>query len=268
MNSKYIIIIIVLIISGCANPVREFYNPISPESYPESDLVKFYKYHNVDISSVYERVFNNYKIIGTSRFNGASFNEEVSKRFAKDVGADVVIYSKNKAGISQYSIPVTTPTTQMTTINIYSQGKVYTGTANSIGSATIFRPVSVQNYGFEFIFLKNINNIKQVWELNREQINKYSNLKASQRWSFREYYFDIYESDNELIGYWGDDDAFGEKAGKFKFIFNNDDKSGLFVLDGHTPTPSSYVMNNFGEIEVHFPGEKDWLSFKVEKINE
>ena len=268
MNKKYLIIVFVLLISGCANQVKEFYNPISPESYSKTESVKFYNYRNVDISSVYDGVFNNYKIIGISRFDNDSFNKEITEEFAKEIGADVVIYSKNKAGISQYSIPVTIPTTQMTTINIYSQNNIYTGTASTIGSSTIFRPVFVQNYGFEFMFLKNINNIKQIWELNREQIDKYSNLKASQRWSFREFYFDIYESGNELIGFWGDHDAFGGKAGKFKFIFNNDDKSGLFILDGQTPTPSSYVINNFGEIEVHFPGEKDWLSFKVEKINQ
>ncbi len=167
---KILICFIFLLLVGCTNnPYKKYYKSynfykeeplkdkkdirIEKTSIPltETDIEKF----------LFEKERNGYVALGFSAFREESVSENKIKRFAAEIGANLVVYSKTYLGKHSYetviSMPVYSTTTSSGSIYNYDYGNsYYTGTSTTTSTQYIPITETMYIYGYESIFFKKL----------------------------------------------------------------------------------------------------------------
>jgi len=69
------------------------YENRAPTRFEPTDICYVFEYENVDLQSLYQTLFSEYYIIGTSSFEGGYENIEMIKGYGRKIGADIIIGS-------------------------------------------------------------------------------------------------------------------------------------------------------------------------------
>lgn len=158
---KRLILLIALLVTGCANPFAKFYQDrtggidlaSSPYVVLPSGEPKLYQGTDpkTDQQSMLE---NGYSLVGFSSFNASNINVDNALIQAKTVHAEIVLVYSKYTGTNSGVLPFTLPDTQTSTTtlsgSVYGSGgygNLY-GTANTTtyGSKTMYIPYSVDRY--------------------------------------------------------------------------------------------------------------------------
>ncbi len=158
---KKIIIVSILIITGCTSPYSKFYVDktggvdITKSTINTGD-VEVRHGANVD-SDIRSMLENNYGLIGFSSFNASNVSDDGAISKAKEVHASVLIlysqYSGTKSGYTPLTLPNTTTSSTTLNGNIYNQrsgNTSYSGVSNTTynGTNTTYIPYSITNYDY------------------------------------------------------------------------------------------------------------------------
>ena len=160
---KIIIVITILMISGCVSPYSKFYT----DNTGGDDITKDKKYiitnnepevrQGTDpINDQLLMLENGYFMIGSSVFNAGNVSEEGAISKAKEIHASVVLlcsrYSETESGYTPLTLPNTSTSSTTANGNIYGQGGSvsYNGTSNTTynGTKTTYIPFSVKKYDY------------------------------------------------------------------------------------------------------------------------
>ena len=115
MKRALIIIFLALLTQGCDSLGHsKFYAQVAPTKYPRTKKVLVFEYRNVNLSEIYELLFSDFLIIGSSSFNGLYQNPKRSIWFSKSIGADVFISTSQFSETRTSFINLATPTTSTT----------------------------------------------------------------------------------------------------------------------------------------------------------
>ncbi len=107
MRKVISLLILLVILQGCLtvrtiDHYKNNYVQRAPMKYPETDEVMNFHYDNVDLESVYDLLFSDYLIIGSSDFFEKSVDdEEDSIPYAKSIGTDIFL------SVTQYKESIT-----------------------------------------------------------------------------------------------------------------------------------------------------------------
>ena len=175
---RFLIILMALILTGCANQFTKFYRDNTAAATPEqikvlmpwSGKTVIYSSNNMrrDADSL---VRKDYVPIGESAFHGsARTTHEMLVSQAETVGADIVLYYSEYLGSEQAVVPYTqynpgqistTHTTGTMNANSYGSGGYAYGTGTYSGTSTTtspgtystsMMPITRQNYSHDAIF--------------------------------------------------------------------------------------------------------------------
>ena len=260
---KYFFLFLIISLSGCTIGHKKFYDQVAPSKYPPTSNVMIFEYRNVDLDEIYELLFSDFLVIGTSGFNGPYEDPSHSKSFAESIGADVLIASSQFKETKTSFMNLSTPTSSTTYINAYSgSGSAY-GTATTYGTKTTTVPISVNRYDQDGIFLKNINNIIPLWERTKNQYKRTSNNPLSGIWENESYRIELYQSGEQLVAFVSEVIGGNKSWSKdqMKMVFGIESGVGIYLMGNKSPIPSRFKVNKFGHLEVELLTSSDKFTF-------
>jgi membrane-associated protease RseP (regulator of RpoE activity) len=163
---KKIVLLAMVLLSGCANPYAKFYQGmpdarVRPGYVPSAEAVKVYNSDDIQRDTRALLVIG-YVPVGESSFNAASNAASQNQLFshANKVGAQIVLvnskFSHSVSGAMPLTVPNTTTSYSSGTATAYGSGGSVTaygsGTTTTYGSQTTMVPYTVQRYDFNAIY--------------------------------------------------------------------------------------------------------------------
>lgn len=252
-----------LLLTGCTIGHQQFYDHMAPTKYPPTDNVMVFEYSNVDLSEIYDLLFNEFLVVGKSGFNGPYESPSHSVGYAKSIGADVFITSSQLKETRTSFMNVSTPTTTTTHMSGYSGNGSFYGTATTFGTRTTTIPVSVDRYDQHGMYLRNVNEVTPLWERTRDQYQKTSDNVVEGVWKNENYEVELFQSGVQIVafikGTTKEDDIW--KSGQLKFVYGLDSKTGIYLMADKTPIPSTFEINKFGHLEIKLLTNSEKFSF-------
>lgn len=159
MFKNVLLMFVVFLLAGCANPYKQFYHDntggidpfkngfaILPASEPK--IVRGGK-QDEDVQKLEE---DNYILLGYSSFFGREFGENLAVAYGKKIHAELILLYVNYKDTQSGSVPITLPDTQTST----TQGMGMVGmtpysasfTTTTYGSQTTYMPYNVNRYDY------------------------------------------------------------------------------------------------------------------------
>jgi hypothetical protein len=248
-----LVLLVMLGVSGCTDgPFSRSYQQISPTTYPRTKNVIVFYYPNVNIQTIYDKLFSDFVIIGTVGFNDIYRNPYATEyysnitTFGKSLGADVFICT------AQFS------NTEVTGA-VTTYGQAFANT----------RIVKNEKYNQFGIFLKNINNVVPVWNQTRANYKKTTANELEGVWSNKDCKLDIFQSDNQIVGFINEKSPKkrGWNPGDLKMIFYAKTGKGVYLTSNRTPSPAEMNLtpNKFGFLELTLSPNNQIVSFQREQ---
>lgn len=163
---KKILLIAIVLLSGCANPYAKFYQGmpdarVRPGYVPSVEPVKIYGSDDVQ-RDMRALLVKGYVPVGESSFNAASnaASQNQLLAHANKVGAQIVLvksqFSHTVSGAMPLTVPNTTTSYSSGTATAYGSGGSVTaygsGTTTTYGSQTTMVPYTVQRYDFNAMY--------------------------------------------------------------------------------------------------------------------
>lgn len=279
---KFIIFSIIFIfLFGCANRGghhEEFFTKKIPTKFPPTDNVRVWVYEDTENFDLWDFINKNYGdllLIGESGFNGPyeDPNNYGMIRFAQSLGTDIVVvyveYESTKSGTRQTTL--TTPSITTSRVSGESGGDQFSGTVTTYGTKDT--PVSIP-YSFDMfdqagLFLKNVKNIKKLWDMTSSDFPPSSSDETSKfqgLWKNEYYKINVYISEEEIVGIIKDaDESKSEwRPNDLKFKFNKDSNEGIYLMGNKQPFPASFIITEFGYLSIRL---YNGTEFALEKAN-
>ncbi|OHB57670.1 MAG: hypothetical protein A2173_04620 [Planctomycetes bacterium RBG_13_44_8b] len=262
---KLFLLLLVFSLNGCMTPghkqfyeqdsltkYKQFYEQIAPTKYTETQKVMIFEYANVNLRGVYDLLFNDFLIIGKSRFNGSYEDPKRSIGYAQSIGADVFITTAQFRETRTSFINLNTPTISTTAISGYIGSGPFYGTATTYGTTTITVPIRVDRYDQDGLYLKNVNNIVPLWERKLSDYKETEENELSGVWYNENYEINIYQSGKQMVAFLNSEpkDRAMWKINEFKMIFDQESGIGVYLMENKTPMPAIIMLNKFGHLEV------------------
>ena len=249
---------------GCSSLHQNFYSQVAPSKYPPTETVYVFEYENLRLKEVYDLLFSDFLIIGKSGFIGPYQSANVAIPFAKSIGADVVVSTTQFSETQTSVMPLTTPTTNVTNYSGNVGGVPTYGTSTSFGTTTTMIPITISRYDQNAYFLKNVNNVRPLWEKTASDYPVTNTDPLSGTWASEGYVLNVYVSTGNLVASivqslrpetpW--------KSGDIKFVFNKKSLTGVYLLGNKTPQPATASINKFGHLEIKLVGSTQTFSFE------
>lgn len=260
---RILVLFLVIIIQSCTSGHQKYYTQISPTKYPPTESVMNFSYLNVNLNEIYNLLFSDFLIIGSSNFIGSYDSPESSESFAKSIGTDVFLASLQFGGTTTSLIPLMTPTTNTTYISGYSGASSFNGKITSFGTRTTAIPIVTVNFKQSGLYLKNINNIMPIWERTEVQYPKTEKSELEGLWLNENYKINTYKSGEQLVAFTAEKPKVNENwdKGQLKFVYNLKTGIGTYLMASKAPMPAKFQLNKFGHIEVNLVTTKDSFSF-------
>jgi hypothetical protein len=213
------LLVLCVLAAGCKTvDIPKYYESQTDEKYgpAEDPMLFFYSYE--DINEMYRLLFSDYRIIGKSSYRYTNytrglFDRRVLKKFAKSVGADIIITSHREMA----------------------------------SDADSHRAV------LERLFLKNVNGVKPIWEMGKEDFPLLEQDEVYQgHYIGNGNVVELFRSGERILGF-----AVNEIAGrKGRLIFSFDAGSGSGFYMGHDENgiineidPYDFRINALGYLE-------------------
>jgi len=220
MKSLVTILLFSFVLFGCTSSssgFKNFFKNSAPEKFNPTTKVDVFKYvDQCKTYEIYKMFFKNYLILGSSSFNSGYEDFEDAKEFAMSIGSDVLI----------------------------THGK-YTETTKS----------GAKRYDINAIFLKNVKNIKPIFEKTNVDYPKKGVSQYDGIWRNLDYKVEIYNSDEYIVGI--NKNIINEEFKKWgpnqvKFIISSitGNTNGIYFMSEHAPVPASFKINNLGYLEI------------------
>ena len=217
MKSLVTILLFSFVLFGCTSSssgYKEFFRNSAPEKFNPTTKVDVFSY--VDPCKIYEThkmFFKNYLLLGSSSFNGPYEDPTNSKEFAMSIGSDVLITHDK-----------------------------FTETTSS----------GVKRYDLGGIFLKNVKNIKPIFDKTNVDFPKSGISEYDGIWINETYTIKIYKSDEYIVGInknlvtneWGN-----WEPNQVKFLITKDN-FGIYMMGAYHPVPAKFEINNFGYLRL------------------
>lgn len=236
MKSLVTILLLSSVLFGCTSSgsgFQKFYKNSSPEKFsPTTNAVIFNYSDPCNSYQIYKTFFENYLILGMSSFNSPDEDFMDAKEFAMSIGSDVLIV----------------------------HGK-YTETTKS----------GKKRYDINSIFLKNVKNIKPIFERTNVDYPKKGVSGYDGMWSNIDYKIEIYASDKSVIGINKiiiNEESRKWKPNQVKFIIFKFNKkyNGIYFMRDHRPVPAQFKINNLGYLEILTDCAPDDSLIQLKKI--
>ena len=113
----------------------------------------------------------------------------------------------------------------------------------------------VKRYELRGIFLKNVKNIKPIFEKTNVDFPKKGVSQYDGIWRDLEYKVEIYNSDEYVVGI--NKNIINKESQKWKpnqvkFIITRitGQTNGIYFMGNHQPVPASFVINDLGYLEI------------------
>jgi hypothetical protein len=207
--------------AGCKTvDIPKYYESQTEEKYGPAEDPMLFSYLYEDINEMYRLLFSDYRIIGKSSYRYTNYNlgvfeKRVLKRFAKSVGADIIITSHRDTA----------------------------------------RDADGHRSVLERLFLKNVNGVKPLWEMGKEDFPLLEQDEV-----YHGYYIgdgnmvELFRSGEKILGF-----AVNEIAGrKGRLICSFDAGSGsgfYMTYDENeiiiTIRPYDFRINALGYLEIN-----------------
>lgn len=258
-----LVLLLATFLTGCTIGHQKFYGQVAPTKYPPTDKVMVFEYANVNLSEIYELLFNDFLVVGKSNFNGPYEDPSQSVSYAKSIGADVFITSSQFKETRTSFMNLSTPTTSTTYMSGYSGSGSFYGTATTYGTKTTTIPVSVNRYDQDGMYLRNVNKVTPLWERSRDQYQKTSDNSIDGIWKNENYEIELFQSGNQIVAFIKGTPKELEvwKDKQLKFVYGLDSKVGIYLMGNKTPMPSSFEINKFGHLEIRLLTNGEKFSF-------
>ena len=132
------------------------------------------------------------------------------------------------------------------------KSRSYSGTSTTYGTQTTQIPYSVDRYDQGAIFLKNVKNIKPIFDKTNVDFPKSGISEYDGIWINETYTIKIYKSDEYIVGInknlvtneWGN-----WEPNQVKFLITKDN-FGIYMMGAYHPVPAKFEINNFGYLEI------------------
>ncbi len=257
---KYLVIFLLscFFLFGCTSGFQDFYKNSSPEKFNPTANVRIFDYGKCEIDKIYDLFYKDYLFLGEASFNGPYEESSNAKSFAMSIGADILITSAAYQGSRSGTMEISTPDQQTT----YHSGTVtgssggygnYSGTSTTYGTKTTQIPYTVHRYDQAGFFLKNVKNVKPIFEKTNVDFPKSGVSEYDGIWSLDDYIIKIYNSEEYIVGInqgvvtsenrnW--------KPNQLKLLISRNNH-GIYLTGDHQPVPASYKINNFGYLEIN-----------------
>jgi len=241
----------------------QFYEHVAPIQYPATQKVMVFEYANTGLREIYDLLFNDFLIVGTSGFNGPYENPKRSINFAKSLGANVLITNAQFTETKTSFINSTTPTKNTTYISGYTGSGSFYGSATTYGTRTKIIPISVDRYDQDGLYLRNVNNVNPLWERKYSDYNETGQSPISGMWFNENYEIKTYQSGDQMVSFINSEpkDRKIWKVDDLKMIFGVDSGVGIYLMANKTPIPAKIAINKFGHLEVKLLLEDQIFSF-------
>lgn len=167
MNKTIISIILTLSLFGCSNKFATNYKTIATTSstlYENTgERVEIIESNNIN-SDIQRLLEQSYMIIGTTNFVANSGSQSLAslKKHGESVGAHKIIVNRKHLGSSTISMPLSTPTTSVSSTNSnYNISNNHGGNANiygnsrttTYGTQTQYVPITISNTEYSAYYL-------------------------------------------------------------------------------------------------------------------
>ncbi len=251
-----LLIICLLLLQGCETlGHQKFYNQVAPIKYPPTEKVIVFEYSNVDINEIYELLYSDFLIVGKSSFNGPYENPTKSISYAESIGTDVFITTSQFKETRTSFFDLSLPTTTTTNFSGYTSSGSFFGSATSYGIRTTTLPVTVNRYNQKGLYLRNVNNVKPLWERKKTDYQKTGLNELEGVWYNNNYEVELFLSGNQIVGFLtkkpiDKDSQTHWDSGDIKLLFNPEKGVGIYLMGDKTPMPSKIKVNKFGHLEV------------------
>lgn len=245
------------------NVFLRYYSQVAPTKFPPPEETFRFTYENVSIDEVYELLFNDFLVIGRSRFLAPNGHKEVQS-FANSIGADAVITATQFRDIQTRFEIRSVPTASSTSYSGYSGGGSWYGTATTFGTSHVTVPVSVGRFSYESVYLRNVNHVVPLWKRVREQYARTGPSELEGVWFNEHFKLVVYLSGTQVVAFVREPTKIGVvtfAAGDLKFLFGAETGAGVFLMDDATPQPAQFKVNKFGHLEVRFLATEGVVSF-------
>jgi hypothetical protein len=211
--------------------------------------VRVYEYEKTDLDNLSKTVFRDCTVIGRSSFEGTYEDPKKLIPYAQSVGADIIItnkaYTKTSSSFSARTAPLSGATP--------ARPAVY-GTSASYGpgvsTLTTYTSVSKPHFDQNALFLRSAGT--PVWDKKETDFPKTGESSFDGIWSEQFYSIKVYRSNDYIVGfiYSKVNIKFSNysvaaknaakkreiyKVGDMKFIFNAEDKTGVYITDENNP---------------------------------
>jgi hypothetical protein len=214
------LLVICVLAAGCKTvDIPKYYVSQATEKYgPVEDAMLFF-YVFEDINEMYALLFSGYRIIGKSTYHyrnyrRGAFNHRIIRNFAKSVGADILITAQRRVD------------------------------GESLASGSVL----------ERLFLKNVNRIKPVWEMGKEDFPFLEEDPV-----FHGQYIgegnvvELFRSGDKILGFAVNEIA-GRK-GRLLYSFEADSGTGFYMAyydnkKDFDLRPCNFRINALGYLEV------------------
>jgi hypothetical protein len=234
-----LVLSVLFFVSGCIEgPFGEFYEQISPTTYPPTQKLLVFQYKDVDLNDIYKFMFKDYLVIGRVGFEGKYYDPECAIGFGKSIGADVLLCTFQYIGTKTSTITEEIPTTETTYLNgSSSDGTHYSGTATTHGTKTATKTIITDRYKQFGVFLKNIKNVIPPWEQTIKDYEKTASNELEGVWFNNSYKLNLFQSYEQIVGFLYEDSPKNTnwKAGDLKLIFNASTGEGIYLMANRKP---------------------------------
>lgn len=259
---RYSLLLLSLLCLGCSSAYQRYYHDQSPEEFPASEEVRIFQYNCFDLDAIYNRIFGEYLIIGSSFFLRVYEDPQTVRSFAKSIGADLVLssiqYQRSKTVIN-------------TRIEPYFQQEYdpKTGSQRAFETKKTVDTYEVDLYQHYALFLRNVKQVKAIDRYTHHDYPQHGKSVSDGFWSNPNDRLRVYASHGKTVGVrLNTTSANGNphRPDALKFLFDRDG-SGWYIRGNLTPHPAQLRINRFGYLEIQSACRNEFtVQFKREAL--
>lgn len=289
---KYFVTLFLLFTTGCAYNYDKYYENTSPIKFEKTDntVIHYLNNKNASLDDVYNKYYSDLLKQGNLIKYSEGENVKNFQKYAKKVGADIVLLKDKFVDSYEYTDYINVPksatsnstysgtTSYMSSSPMTSYGN-YSGTTTYNYSESVPYTRVINMYEFKALFLKNINNVKLPWEYTKKDFGNPLNIsdKYTGKWKSEGYEIEINKYKGEYIAfitathskkfYFFDSNEKPVEVNKhlkwnvddLKFRFNDKTLNGIYIMGSKTPKEINVEINKFGFLEIKT--DKETFSF-------
>ncbi len=260
---RVIVTIVLFSQIGCTGWNREFYSQIAPISYPPTSDVVIFEYNYTNINDIYKYLFTDYLIVGKTGFTGVYESPKAAEKFAKSIGADILIASVGKGESHTGFSTTTTPTVITSYVNGYAGGTPFSGTVTTYGSQRQVTTHQVTHYGHDGLYLRNVNNVMPIWRKREADFKPLGASSFDGPWENESQNIKLYRSEKDVVAIFEGTKGNSRNwsSGDLIFIFNAENGNGIYLTKSKKPVPAHVEINSFGHLVVTILTYKESFSY-------